>query len=255
MNNGARSGPGRCAAEEPLFRVRDLHKSFRSEEREIHVLRGIRMDIRPGETVAILGASGVGKTTLLHILGTLERASRGTVTYRGEDLGRKSDRELAQFRNRQIGFVFQFHYLLSELTALENVALPGWIGGLKRREAEQRASRLLREIGLGERLAHRPGALSGGEQQRVAVARAMVMQPRVLLADEPTGNPDTRTSAAVEDLLLALRDERGVTLVVVTHNPAFASRMDRQVHMVDGNIVEEGPPAGSLPDTGRMGRP
>ncbi len=241
--------------EEPLFQVRELHKSFRTGEKEIHVLQGIEMEIQPGETVAILGASGVGKTTLLHMLGALDRPSRGQVIYRGEDLVEKSERELASFRNRQIGFVFQFHYLLSELTALENAALPGWIGGMSRTEAEDRSSRLLQEMGLGERLNHRPGTLSGGEQQRVAVARAMLMEPRVLLADEPTGNLDTRTSAAVENLLLDLRDKHGVTLVVVTHNPEFAGRMDRKVRMVDGNIIEDGPPAGSLPETGRIGHP
>jgi lipoprotein-releasing system ATP-binding protein len=255
MNRNRFSDTAYSPPEEPLFLIRDLHKSFRTGEKEIHVLQGIEMEIRPGETMAILGASGVGKTTLLHMLGALDRPSRGEVIYRGEDLGEKSERDLASFRNRQIGFVFQFHYLLSELTALENAALPGWIGGLPKREVEDRASLLLREMGLGDRLNHRPGTLSGGEQQRVAVARAMLMEPRVLLADEPTGNLDTRTSSAVEDLLLDLRDKHGVTLVVVTHNPEFAGRMDRQVMMVDGNILEEGPPAGSLSETGRIGHP
>jgi lipoprotein-releasing system ATP-binding protein len=239
---------------ERVFEVRGLRKSFRTAEKEIHVLRGIEMEIRQGEALAILGASGVGKTTLLHILGALDRASGGSVLYRGADLLEKSDRDLAAFRNREIGFVFQFHYLLSELTALENASLPGWIAGMPKREAESRAAQLLKEMGLGDRLNHRPGTLSGGEQQRVAVARAMLMEPRVLLADEPTGNLDTRTASAVEDLLLALRETHGVTLVVVTHNPAFACRMDRQVRMVDGNLVEQGTPEGSPPDAERIGR-
>jgi len=253
MNENGSPATGAGSTEGTLYQVRDLHKRFRAGAKEIHVLRGIHLTVGPGETVAILGASGVGKTTLLHILGALDRPSAGRVIYRGEDLGEKSDRDLAAFRNREIGFVFQFHYLLSELTALENTALPGWIGGMPRKEAEAKAVGLLREMGLADRLTHRPGALSGGEQQRVAVARAMLMQPRVILADEPTGNLDTRTSSAVEDLLLDLRNRHGVTLVVVTHNPEFARRMDRQIRMVDGNIVEEGPAAGSLPESTRTG--
>ncbi len=221
-----------------LFLVEDLHKSFWLEDKEIPVLKGIRMEIKGREALAILGASGVGKTTFLHLLGALDRASRGRVCYRGEDILSKSDRELALFRNREIGFVFQFHYLLSELSAVENTALPALIGGMARKEAEQKAASLLEELGLAERLSHRPGKLSGGEQQRVAVARAMIMDPKVILADEPTGNLDTRTAAAVEDLLLQLRETHGISLVAVTHNPNFARRMDRQVHMVDGRIME-----------------
>jgi len=238
-----RDMPGGClpAPEaEALFRVEDLHKSFPTDGREIHVLKGIDMEIRPREALAILGASGAGKTTFLHLLGGLDRASRGRVVYRGEELLQKQDRELAAFRNREVGFVFQFHYLLNDLTALENTALPVLIAGGSKKRAEQRAASLLEELGLGERLSHRPGKLSGGEQQRVAVARAMIMEPKVILADEPTGNLDTLTAAGVEDLLLGLRESHGVTLVVVTHNPEFASRMDRKVHMVDGRIVEPG---------------
>lgn len=223
-----------------LFRVEDLHKSFRVEEKEIPVLKGIDMEIKEGETLAILGPSGVGKTTLLHILGALDRASRGRVMYRGEDLLEKADRDLALFRNREIGFVFQFHYLLADLSALENIVLPALIAGTPKKDAEQKAATLLRELGLAERMTHRPGRLSGGEQQRVAVARAMIMDPKVILADEPTGNLDTRTAESVEDLLLDLRATHGITLVAVTHNPAFARRMDRQVHMVDGRIPETG---------------
>lgn len=225
---------------ETLFLVEDLHKNFRMGEKEIPVLKGIQMEIKEGETLAILGASGVGKTTLLHILGALDRATHGRVMYRGEDLLGKADRDLARFRNREIGFVFQFHYLLADLTALENTALPALISGTPRKEAERKAAQLLQELGLAERVTHRPGKLSGGEQQRVAVARAMIMDPKVILADEPTGNLDTRTAGSVEDLLLRLRETHGITLVAVTHNPDFAGRMDRQVHMVDGKITETG---------------
>lgn len=221
-----------------LFVVENLHKSFWVDDKEIPVLKGIQMEIRERESLAILGASGVGKTTFLHLLGALDRVSHGSVRYRGEDLLSKSDRELALFRNREIGFVFQFHYLLPELSAVENAALPGLIGGMSRKEAEKKAVALLKELGLSERLNHRPGKLSGGEQQRVAVARAMIMDPKVILADEPTGNLDTRTAASVEDLLLQLGETHGISLVAVTHNPSFARRMDRQVYMVDGRIRE-----------------
>ena len=226
--------------EETLFKVEDLHKRFRLGEKEIPVLKGIDLQIRPGETVAILGASGVGKTTLLHILGALDQPSSGRVVYRGQDLFQRTERDLALFRNREVGFVFQFHYLLSEFSALENTLMPALIGSVPRADAEEAAAALLCELGLGDRLDHRPGRLSGGEQQRVAVARALVNGPRVILADEPTGNLDTKTGGSVEDLLIGLRETHGVTLVVVTHNPRFAQRLDRQVHMVDGKLAENG---------------
>jgi lipoprotein-releasing system ATP-binding protein len=254
MNNYDNGRDGPMTPGGSLYELRDLHKSFRTDDKEVHVLQGIRMDIRQGEALAILGASGVGKTTLLHILGTLDPPTKGQVLYRGEELFGKPDGDLAAFRNREIGFVFQFHYLLTELSALENAALPGLIGGQTRQKAEQRARGLLEDMGLGDRLNHRPGKLSGGEQQRVAVARAMLMEPRVILADEPTGNLDTRTSSAVEDLLLDLREQHGVTLVVVTHNPEFARRMDRQVRMVDGKIEEESPPGGLRPASEQIGK-
>lgn len=231
----SRGGP----FDEPILQVESLHKRFRTGEKEIHVLRGIDFTIRPRETVAILGASGVGKTTFLHILGALDRPSSGRVLYRGQDLARMTETDLAVFRNRQVGFVFQFHYLLSDFTALENVQIPALIGGQNRQQARQRAETLLRDLGLGDRLDHKPGNLSGGEQQRVAVARALVNGPEILLADEPTGNLDTATAGSVEDLLIRLRDRHGVTLVVATHNPNFAKRLDRQIHMIDGRLVED----------------
>ncbi len=228
----------RCAPGEALFRVRDLYRSFFLEGKEIRVLKGVTMDIRCQEALAIVGASGVGKTTLLHVLGALDHATEGVVLYQEEDLLSKSENELALFRNRDIGYVFQFHYLLAELSALENVALPALIGGIPKKEAQERAGTLLEELGLVERLKHRPGRLSGGEQQRVAIARAMIMKPQVILADEPTGNLDTKTGASVEEALLSMRQNYGVTLVTVTHNPRFASRMDRELHMIDGRMVE-----------------
>jgi lipoprotein-releasing system ATP-binding protein len=226
-----------------LLQAAGLTKSFWLGDKEIPVLKGIDMEIREGETLAILGASGVGKTTLLHILGALDRPSGGRVVYLGADQFSRSDKDLARFRNREIGFVFQFHYLLSDLSALENTLLPARIGGMPRREAEPKARELLRELGLADRMDHRPGKLSGGEQQRVAVARAVIMDPRVVFADEPTGNLDMQNARAVEELLMRLRDTRGIAVVTVTHNPAFAARMDRQVHMSDGRLVESRPAA------------
>jgi len=228
------------SVEEPILRVESLHKRFRMGDKEVHVLRGIDFSIWPRETVAILGASGVGKTTFLHLLGALDRPTSGRILYRGRDLANMTESDLAAFRNRRVGFVFQFHYLLSDFTASENVQIPVLIGGQTRRQARERAEALLRDLGLGDRLDHRPGNLSGGEQQRVAVARALANGPEILLADEPTGNLDTATAGSVEDLLIGLRERHGVTLVVATHNPRFAKRLDRQVHMVDGRLVEHG---------------
>lgn len=222
-----------------FLEVENVCKTFRTEEKLIEVLKGVDLVVEEGQTLAILGSSGVGKTTLLHILGTLDRPSSGSVRYGGEDPFQKNDRQLAAFRNRHIGFVFQFHHLLPEFSALENVMMPALIAGLPKKHAEERAAALLVELGLGDRLSHRPGKLSGGEQQRVAVARALVMQPRVVLADEPTGNLDTRTADTVQELMVSLSRKKGVTLIVVTHNPRFASRMDRQLEMVDGRLVGE----------------
>jgi lipoprotein-releasing system ATP-binding protein len=238
MNSQTSDSAGRALSSEILFQAEGLTKAFRLGEKEIRVLKGIDLEIRRQETIAILGVSGVGKTTLLHVLGALDRPTRGRVVYRGEDLFTRSDKDLARFRNQEIGFVFQFHYLLSDLSALENTVLPALIGGVPRRQAEQKAARLLEELGLKERLTHRPGKLSGGEQQRVAVARAVIMDPQIVLADEPTGNLDTENARAVEDLLVRLRDTHGIAVVAVTHNPRFAARMDRQIHMFDGRLVE-----------------
>jgi lipoprotein-releasing system ATP-binding protein len=205
----------------------------------IEVLKGIDLRVEAGECLAVVGPSGAGKSTLLHILGALDRPTKGSVRFRGEEVFRRADLELARFRNRHVGFVFQFHHLLPAFTALENAAMPARIAGIGRSEAEARASELLLAMGLAERSSHRPGELSGGEQQRVALARALVLEPELLLADEPTGNLDHRTGETIHRLLLDWNRRTGVTLVVVTHNRELARAMDRIVTLVDGRAVGE----------------
>jgi len=220
-----------------LLEVRDLRKSFGEGAGKVDVLKGINLEVAEGETIALVGASGAGKSTLLHILGVLDRPTSGRVLFKGEEVFGRSEAALAQFRNRSIGFVFQFHHLLPEFTALENAMMPALISGMKKGEAAVMAEGLLRDVGLSHRLTHRPGELSGGEQQRVAIARALVLSPRLLLADEPTGNLDMKTSDEVQDLLTQIHREKGVTLIIVTHNEQFAVRMARTIRMVDGNIA------------------
>jgi lipoprotein-releasing system ATP-binding protein len=186
--------------------------------------------------LAIEGASGAGKSTLLHILGALDRPTAGEIYFQGQDLLGRSEKDLAEIRNRYIGFVFQFHHLLPEFTALENTILPGLIHGMKPEEALQCGENILMQLGLGDRLLHKPGELSGGEQQRVAVARALMMNPQAILADEPTGNLDSQTGEEVHNLLVQINREQGITIVVVTHNPALAVRMNRRVLLVDGKL-------------------
>jgi lipoprotein-releasing system ATP-binding protein len=219
--------------------VIDLHKVFEHGGRDLEVLRGITFTLEPGEMAAIVGASGVGKSTLLHILGTLDLPSSGQLKYGGLDVTKLGSAALADFRNQKIGFVFQFHHLLPEFTAIENTMMPALIQRLDRREAEARAVGILKRVGLGHRLTHKPGELSGGEQQRVALARAMVMEPAVLLADEPTGNLDSHTGKEIHDLLVELNRERGSTMLIVTHNPDLAALMPRTLRMVDGGLVDE----------------
>jgi lipoprotein-releasing system ATP-binding protein len=221
-----------------FIQVQQLFKTFGNGSKRVDVLKGIDLVIRPQETLAIVGASGVGKTTLLHILGTLDRPTSGRVFYDGKDVFTLDERALALFRNRQVGFVFQFHHLLPEFNALENTMMPCLIQGMSKKEAASRAEATLTLVGLKERLSHRPGEMSGGEQQRVAVARAMVLEPRVLLADEPTGNLDTKTGEAVFDLLRELNRDKGLTLIIVTHNLKLAGRLSRQLQMVDGKTIE-----------------
>ncbi|HEY6837837.1 MAG TPA: ABC transporter ATP-binding protein [Geobacteraceae bacterium] len=219
-----------------LVEVVDLHKSFGAGSSRVEVLKGISLEVEAGETIALVGASGAGKSTLLHILGTLDRPSAGKVLYGGDDLFRLGDGELASFRNRMIGFVFQFHHLLPEFSALENAIMPLLIAGMKRKDAEPIGTGLLKDVGLSHRLTHKPGELSGGEQQRVAIARALVTSPRLVLADEPTGNLDMRTSEEVHELLTEIHRDRGITLIVVTHNEKLAARMGKTIHLADGKI-------------------
>jgi lipoprotein-releasing system ATP-binding protein len=220
--------------------IRNLRKSFELGGRVIEVLRGVDVAIGAGEMVAVLGSSGVGKSTFLHVLGTLDTPTSGAILYDGSDVTRMSSAGLAGFRNHTIGFVFQFHHLLPEFTAEENCAMPAMIAGVLRPQAIERSRKLLDRVGLSHRLDHRPGELSGGEQQRVALARALIMEPRVLLADEPTGNLDTHTAEEIHALTVELNRERGMTMVVVTHNADLAGRMPRRLRMVDGKIGEDG---------------
>lgn len=226
----------------PLLEVRDLRKSFRTYGTRIDVLNGIDLTVEKGETIALVGVSGAGKSTLLQVIGTLDRPTSGTVRFQGEDVFKLGDGALAAFRNRSIGFVFQFHHLLPEFSALENVMMPALIGGMARTEAEPLAKGLLRDVGLSDRLSHKPGELSGGEQQRVAIARALVLSPAMLLADEPTGNLDGKTSEEVHDLLSGIQRKTGLTLIIVTHNERLAARMGKTIRLVDGRIQENGNP-------------
>lgn len=213
----------------------DVHKSYGSLE----VLKGVSLTVNRGEVVCIVGASGAGKTTLLQILGTLSAADSGTVRIDGIPVETLSDRELSDFRNRRIGFVFQFHHLLPEFSAFENVCLPGYIGRRDRAEVEERAKELLDMLGLAHRGHHKPAELSGGEQQRVAIARALINSPSVLLADEPSGNLDSRNREEIHRLFFELRDRLGQTVVIVTHDDGLAHMSDRRIVMSDGRIVEQ----------------
>ena len=205
---------------------------------ELEVLKGVSLEVKRGEVVSIVGASGAGKTTLLQILGTLSKADEGDLFVGGERVAEMNDRALSRFRNRKIGFVFQFHNLLPEFSAFENVTIPALIGGLSQHEAEQRARELLQMVGLTERADHKPGQLSGGEQQRVAIARALINSPAVLLADEPSGNLDSQNREEIHRLFFDLRDRLGQTIVIVTHDEQLASMADRRIVMRDGEIVE-----------------
>lgn len=221
-----------------LIEVRDLYKAYEKGGASIEVLRGASLNIAAGELVSVIGKSGAGKSTLLHLLGTLDPPDAGDIRYRGESLVGLSPAALADFRNKELGFVFQFHHLLPEFTAVENVMMPALIRRIPRAEAETRATEALREVGLSHRLTHKPGELSGGEQQRVALARALVLNPPLLLADEVTGNLDDRTGEEIHQLLFDLNQQRGITLIVVTHNRSLADRMPRRLLLEDGLIRE-----------------
>ena len=230
-----------------LIETKDLKKIFITDAGELHVLKDISLSIKAGEMVGIVGASGVGKSTLLHILGALDRPTSGNLYYSNTDVFSLDRNSLAAFRNKTIGFVFQFHHLLPEFSAIENVIMPGLIGkdsrdqmgkGSSYAEIRERAEKLLDEMGLSERKKHRPGELSGGEQQRVAVARALILEPKVVLADEPTGNLDTATGEELFKIFIDLNKEKGITFVIVTHNESLSSRCHRILKMVDGRLID-----------------
>ena len=229
----------RAPVPEPLVVASNVQKSFRHMGRTLDVLRGVDLEIKDREMIGIVGPSGAGKSTLLHCIGTLDIPTRGSIRLAGEEVMALSGTRLAELRNRMIGFVFQFHHLLPEFNALENVMMPGLVQGLPKREVETMARALLEEVGLKDRTSHRPGELSGGEQQRVALARALLLEPKLLLADEPTGNLDSATSAQIHDLFFAINKQRGTTIVVVTHNPALASSMPRVVTLRDGRVEKD----------------
>lgn len=222
-------------SEAPLIRAVDLCKVYGDGSR-VEVLTQLSLEIGRGEKVVIVGQSGVGKSTLLHLLGALDRPTSGEVWFDGVNLGRLDDRQIAEFRNREIGFVFQFHHLLPDFTALENTMMPALIRGINRDEAADRARTMLERVGLRDRLDHKPGELSGGEQQRVAVARAVVLSPRAILADEPTGNLDPETADEVHQLLVDLNRAHGATLAIVTHNERLAALADRTLALRHGRL-------------------
>lgn len=216
-----------------MIKAQNIHKSFGSLE----VLKGVSLNVSPAEVVSIVGPSGAGKTTLLQILGTLSPMDSGSLSINGEQIESLGDKQLSDFRNRQIGFVFQFHNLLPEFSALENVMMPALIARRNHKEAEQEATNLLKMMNLSERASHKPSALSGGEQQRVAIARALINHPALLLADEPSGNLDTKNREEIHSLFFRLRDELGQTTLIVTHDEGLAAMADRKISMLDGKIL------------------
>jgi len=223
----------------PFIKVSELYKSFIKGREKIEVLKGIKFSVSRGERIAIVGASGVGKSTFLHILGALERPTKGNIYYEDINIFLMDDNFHANFRNNRIGFIFQFHYLLSEFSALENVVMPIIIRGVKKRDAFEIGERILVELGLKDRMKHKPGELSGGEQQRVAIGRAIIHNPDILLADEPNGNLDQQSGASIQELLIRLSIEKGITLIVVTHNIDFADRIGNKAYLKNGIIYRE----------------
>lgn len=223
-----------------LLRCHQVCKTYQEGDLQTQVLKGVSFDLQKGELVSIIGSSGSGKSTLLHILGALDDASQGEVEFLGQQLSALSSNKQAKIRNQHLGFVYQFHHLLADFSALENVAMPLLIGGKKVAQAKQEATALLERVGLSHRLEHRPSELSGGERQRVAIARALVNRPALVLADEPTGNLDHKTALSIYDLMRELNRESGTAFLVVTHDGELAAKMDRQLHMQDGLLLNVG---------------
>ncbi len=223
---------------EELVQIKGVKKSFKVGEDYLEVLKGLNFNIMKGEMLGVVGASGAGKSTLLHVVGALDKPTEGDVIFKEEDLFKMTDMQLAEFRNRKVGFVFQFSNLLPEFTAMENVMLPALIGDREEEDAASEAKRILTDVGLKDRINHRPGKLSGGEQQRVAIARALMNNPDLILADEPTGNLDSKTSEDIYELFYRLNREKGQTFVIVTHNDTLVKKMMRVIKLVDGTIVE-----------------
>ena len=219
-----------------MININNLNKTFIKDGNKIEVLKELNLTIPRGHSLAILGVSGAGKSTLIHILGTLDHPTSGTVLFDDVNVFEWDKKKISEFRNKTIGFVFQFHNLLPEFNSLENTMMPALIHGVSYRKAKDRAEAILNEVGLGDRMTHKPGELSGGEQQRVAVARALIMEPEIILADEPTGNLDSETGKKIEDILLDLNRTKKITLVVVTHNKSLADRMSQSIGLRDGKI-------------------
>jgi len=223
-----------------MIEIKNLQKTFLLNGNKIEVLKGIDLTIADGQSLAVVGVSGAGKSTFLHILGTLDHPTGGEVLFDGVNVFSWPEKQLSDFRNGRIGFVFQFNNLLPEFTALENVMMPALIRRIAKKEAKDRAEAILSEVGLSNRVRHKPGELSGGEQQRVALARALILEPKILLADEPTGNLDTETGKRIEDSLILLNKRKGITLIVVTHNTSLADRMSEKIGLSDGRIHSRG---------------
>ena len=221
-----------------MIKLENLSKTFFKDSNKIEVLRGLNLEIKQGESLAILGVSGAGKSTLIHILGTLDHPTEGRLFINGINVFEWEEKKIANFRNCTIGFIFQLNNLLPEFTALENAVMPALISGMNKKQALEKANYLLDEVGLGHRVKHKPGELSGGEQQRVAIARSLIMDPEILLADEPTGNLDTETGKKIEDILVNLNETKNITLIVVTHNKMLAERMSGRIGLRDGKIYD-----------------